>query len=79
MFLIFFFFFFNRTLAYSVNKTSFYAADSPTTQVLMITNTFNYTLVIYNATLPAETKDVFSVSSYFDITTCYERAFHSAF
>ena len=58
----FYSFLFCRTLAYSVNKTSFYAADSPTTQVLMITNTFNHTLVIYNATLPPETKDVFSVS-----------------
>ncbi|XP_066931598.1 transmembrane protein 131-like [Clytia hemisphaerica] len=52
------------TLAYSINKTSFYAADSPTTQVLMITNTFNSTLVIYNATLPPETKDIFSIVNF---------------
>lgn len=52
------------TIAYSVNKTSFYAADSPTTQVLMITNTFNSTLVIYNATLPPETTDVFTIVNF---------------
>lgn len=52
-----------RTLAYSVGKTSFFVGDSPTTQVLTITNTFNNTLVIYNATLPTEAVEVFKVSN----------------
>ena len=55
--------FFYRTLAYSVGKTSFYVGNSPKKQVLTITNTFNVTLVIYNATLPLEAKHVFSVST----------------
>ncbi|XP_057312609.1 transmembrane protein 131-like isoform X2 [Hydractinia symbiolongicarpus] len=52
------------TLAYSVGKTSFFAGDSPMTQVLTITNTFNTTLVIYNATLPVEAQHIFSILNF---------------
>jgi len=52
------------TVAYSVGRTSFFVGQSPTTQVLTITNTFNSTLVIYNATLPSEVSHIFQINNF---------------
>ena len=55
-----------RSLGYDRNSTLFYTGDSPSVNItrdLIVTNTFNFTLVIYNITLGEEMLDYFSVSS----------------
>lgn len=49
-------------------KTAFYSGnpqDNAIIKPLKITNTFNFSLVIYNATIPAEFGHIFTVSSHF--------------
>ena len=56
---------FYSTLAYSVAKTAFYSGNPQEDAVikpLTITNTFNFSLIIYNATIPTEMSKIFSVS-----------------
>jgi len=54
-----------RSLTFHKNSTYFFAHSSPTnySRLMMFTNTFNFSLVLYNVTLPIELKDIFSVSS----------------
>ena len=55
-----------RSLGYDKNSTMFYTGDSPLVNItrdLTITNTFNFTLVIYNVSLGDEMREYFSVST----------------
>ena len=57
-----------RTIAYSVSKTRFFVGKPPFVPVsreLPITNTFGFTMIIYDAAFPAEVENVFSVSTRF--------------
>ena len=57
-----------RTIAYSVSKTRFFVGKPsflPVVRELPITNTFGFTMIVYDAQFPTEVQDVFSVS--FDI------------
>ena len=57
-----------RTIAYSVSKTRFFVGKPPFVPVsreLPITNTFGFTMIIYDAAFPAEVENVFSVSLRF--------------
>lgn len=54
-----------RTIAYSVSKTRFFVRKppfDPVSRELPITNTFSFTMVIYDAAFPAEMENIFSVS-----------------
>lgn len=54
-----------RTIAYSVSKTRFFVGKPPFVPVsreLPITNTFSFTMIIYDAAFPPEVENVFSVS-----------------
>lgn len=54
-----------RTIAYSVSKTRFFVGKppfDPVSRELPITNTFSFTMVIYDAAFPAEMENIFSVS-----------------
>ena len=58
--------FFHRTIAYSVSKTRFFVGKPPfipVTRKLPITNTFSFTMVIYDAVFPPEVDGIFSVSA----------------
>ena len=62
------FYFDCRTIAYSVSKTRFFVGKPPfvpVTRELPITNTFSFTMIIYDAVFPPEVENVFSVSTYF--------------
>ncbi|XP_047126881.1 transmembrane protein 131 isoform X1 [Hydra vulgaris] len=52
------------TLAYSFGNASFFTGNSPSSQPLAITNTFNVSLVIYNATLSQEIQNIFYISNF---------------
>jgi len=55
------------TLAYSVAKTAFYsgnARQNSVVKLLTITNTFNFSLIIYNATIPADFSHIFSIEDF---------------
>lgn len=57
-----------RTIAYSVSKTRFFVGKQPfvpVTRELPITNTFSFTMIIYDAAFPPEVENVFSVSTGF--------------
>ena len=57
-----------RTIAYSVSKTRFFVGKPPfvpVTRELPITNTFSFTMIIYDAAFPSEVENVFSVSTDF--------------
>ena len=59
----------NRTIAYSVSKTRFFVGKAPFIPVireLPITNTFSFTMIIYDAAFPSEVESVFSVSTVLD-------------
>ena len=54
-----------RTIAYSVSKTRFFVGKPPFVPVsreLPITNTFTFTMIIYDAAFPPEMENIFSVS-----------------
>ena len=54
------------SLVYDKNKTMFYTGQPPfknVTRHLAVTNTFNFTVVIYNVSLPKDGQRYFSVSS----------------
>lgn len=60
------FHFFRRTIAYSVSETRFFVGKPPfvpVTRKLPITNTFSFTMVIYDAVFPPEVDGIFSVSA----------------
>ena len=58
-----------RSLTYHKNSTFFYHNNHPLniSRYLLFTNTFNFSLVLYNVTLPPEVHHVFSVS----MTQCF--------
>lgn len=67
------FYFDCRTIAYSVSKTRFFVGKLPfvpVTRELPITNTFSFTMIIYDAAFPPEVENVFSVSTYFFWSYC---------
>ena len=56
----------HRTIAYSVSKTRFFVGKPPFLPVvreLPITNTFGFTMIVYDAQFPSEVQSVFSVST----------------
>lgn len=63
-----------RTIAYSVSKTRFFVGKPPFVPVsreLPITNTFGFTMIIYDAAFPSEVENVFSVSMKFHYNSSY--------
>ena len=57
--------FVSRTLAYSVSKTRFFIGPPPYEPVvrrMVITNTFNFPLVIYRVVVSPDVQDFVSVS-----------------
>jgi len=74
-------FFMCRSLVYDRNKTMFYTGESRSLNVthdFFITNTFNFTVVIYNISLHPVIKSSFTVSSrifsalfFFSCGVCY--------
>ncbi|KAK2556050.1 Transmembrane protein 131 [Acropora cervicornis] len=55
------------TIAYSVSKTRFFVGKPPfvpVTRKLPITNTFSFTMVIYDAVFPPEVDGIFSVVNF---------------
>lgn len=59
----------NRTIAYSVSKTRFFVGKAPFVPVireLPITNTFSFTMIIYDAAFLSEVESVFTVSTVLD-------------
>ena len=59
----------NRTIAYSVSKTRFFVGKPPFVpfkRELPITNTFSFTMIIYDAVFPSEVESVFTVSTVLD-------------
>ncbi|KAL3880716.1 hypothetical protein ACJMK2_032934, partial [Sinanodonta woodiana] len=54
------------SLVYNVNNTYFFSAKvlRNITRLLAFTNTFNFSVVIYNATLPPEVRDYFSILNF---------------
>ena len=58
--------FLRRSLVYNENQTMFYTGQSPLTnvsRVITLTNTFNFTLVVHNTSVPSEFRQYFTVSS----------------
>eukprot|EP00795_Rhopilema_esculentum_P000911 gene911-10667_t len=59
------------TLAYSVAKTAFFSGNSQENAIvkpLTITNTFNFSLIIYNATIPVEFNHIFGIENFINPT-----------
>ena len=66
-----------RSLAYNANTTNFFSAKvlKNLTRPLTLTNTFNFSVVIYNISLPPEAAQFFSVSSAFSCAACFSLSF----
>ncbi len=54
----------DRSLVYNVNTTYYFSAKAlkNVTRSMMFTNTFNFSIVIYNVTIPKDVAQYFSVS-----------------
>lgn len=66
-----------RSLANNANTTNFFSAMvlKNLTRPLTLTNTFNFSVVIYNISLPPEAAQFFSVSSAFSCVVCFSLCF----